>query len=379
MIIGVPKEIKTNENRIALVPGGAEALVGAGHTVYVERGGGEGSGFPDSSYEEAGAQILDDVDELWRRADMIMKVKEPIAVEYPRMRQDQVIFTYFHFAASEPLTRAVMDSGCVAIAYETVQLPTGELPLLTPMSEVAGRMSVLEGAKYLEKFFGGRGILLGGVPGVLPANVVILGGGIVGSNAALMAAGLGANVIILDVSLNRLRYLADVMPANVTTLYSNRYNILEQIRKADLVVGAVLLPGAKAPNLVRREDLKEMMPGSVIVDVAVDQGGCVETIKPTTHADPIYVVDEVIHYGVANMPGAVSRTSTLALTNATFPYALTLANKGWKTACLEDRALALGVNVVNGKVTYPGVAEAFELEYTPIEESLDIMAVETIG
>jgi alanine dehydrogenase len=379
MIIGVPKEIKTNENRIALVPGGAEALVGAGHTVYVERGGGEGSGFPDSSYEEAGAQILDDVDELWRRADMIMKVKEPIAVEYPRMRQDQVIFTYFHFAASEPLTRAVMDSGCVAIAYETVQLPTGELPLLTPMSEVAGRMSIQEGAKYLEKFFGGRGVLMGGVPGVQPAHVVILGGGIVGSNAALMAAGMGANVVILDVSLNRLRYLADVMPANVTTLYSNRYNILEQIRKADLVVGAVLLPGAKAPNLVRREDLKEMMPGSVIVDVAVDQGGCVETIKPTTHADPIYVVDEVIHYGVANMPGAVSRTSTLALTNATFPYALTLANKGWKTACLEDRALALGVNVVNGKVTYPGVAEAFEIEYTPIEESLDIMAVETIG
>jgi alanine dehydrogenase len=379
MIIGVPKEIKTNENRIALVPGGAEALVGAGHTVYVERGGGEGSGFPDSSYEEAGAQILDDVDELWRRADMIMKVKEPIAVEYPRMRQDQVIFTYFHFAASEPLTRAVMDSGCVAIAYETVQLPTGELPLLTPMSEVAGRMSIQEGAKYLEKFFGGRGVLMGGVPGVQPAHVVILGGGIVGSNAALMAAGMGANVVILDVSLNRLRYLADVMPANVTTLYSNRYNILEQIRKADLVVGAVLLPGAKAPNLVRREDLKEMMPGSVIVDVAVDQGGCVETIKPTTHADPIYVVDEVIHYGVANMPGAVSRTSTLGLTNATFPYALTLANKGWKTACLEDRALALGVNVVNGKVTYPGVAEAFEIEYTPIEESLDIMAVETIG
>jgi alanine dehydrogenase len=373
MIIGVPKEIKTNENRIALVPGGAEALVQAGHTVYVERGGGEGSGFPDSSYEAAGAQILDDVDELWQRADMIMKVKEPIKVEYPRMRKDQVIFTYFHFAASEELTRAVMKSGCIAIAYETVQLPTGELPLLTPMSEVAGRMSVLEGAKYLEKFFGGRGILLGGVPGVLPANVVILGGGIVGSNAALMAAGLGANVIILDVSLNRLRYLADVMPANVTTLYSNRYNILEQIRQADLVVGAVLLPGKKAPNLIRRADLSEMMPGSVIVDVAVDQGGCVETIKPTTHEDPIYVVDKVIHYGVANMPGAVSRTSTMALTNATFPYALTLANKGWIQACQDDRALALGVNVVDGRITYPGVAEAFSLEYTPVEETLDLV------
>jgi alanine dehydrogenase len=379
MIIGVPKEIKTNENRIALVPGGAEALVGAGHTVYVERGGGEGSGFPDSAYEAAGAQILDDVEELWRRADMIMKVKEPIAVEYPRMRQDQVIFTYFHFAASLELTQAVVDSGCIAIAYETVQLPTGELPLLTPMSEVAGRMSIQEGAKYLEKFFGGRGVLMGGVPGVQPAHVVILGGGIVGSNAALMAAGMGANVVILDVSLNRLRYLSDVMPANVTTIYSNRYNILEQIRKADLVVGAVLLPGAKAPNLVRREDLKEMMPGSVIVDVAVDQGGCVETIKATTHADPIYVVDEVIHYGVANMPGAVSRTSTLALTNATFPYALTLANKGWKTACIEDRALALGVNIADGKITYPGVAEAFDLEYVPVEESLDIMAFEAVG
>jgi alanine dehydrogenase len=371
MNIGVPKEIKTNENRIALVPGGAEALVQAGHTVYVERSGGEGSGFPDSAYEAAGAEILDSADEVWRRADMIMKVKEPIAVEYPRMRKDQVIFTYFHFAASEELTRAVMDSGCIAIAYETVQLPTGELPLLTPMSEVAGRMSVLEGAKYLEKFFGGRGMLLGGVPGVLPAHVVILGGGIVGSNAALMAAGLGANVVIMDVSLNRLRYLADVMPANVTTLYSNRYNILEQIRQADLVVGAVLLPGAKAPNLVRRADLREMKPGAVIVDVAVDQGGCVETIRPTTHADPIYVVDDVIHYGVANMPGAVSRTSTLALTNATFPYAMTLANKGWTQACQDDRALALGVNVVDGRVTYPGVAEAFGLEYTPIEECLE--------
>jgi alanine dehydrogenase len=301
---------------------------------------------------------------------MIMKVKEPIAVEWPRLRKDQVIFTYFHFAAAEDLTRAVMDSGAIAIAYETVQLPTGELPLLTPMSEVAGRMAIQEGAKYLEKYFGGRGMLLGGVPGVTPAKVVVIGGGIVGSNAARMAAGLGAKVVILDVSLNRLRYLADVMPANVTTLYSNRYNILEQISDADLVVGAVLLPGAKAPNLVRREDLKSMMDGSVIVDVAVDQGGCVETIKPTTHEDPIYVVDGVVHYAVANMPGAVSRTSTLALTNATFPYALTLANKGWKDACREDRALALGLNVIAGKVTYPGVAEAFGLDYTPIEKAL---------
>jgi alanine dehydrogenase len=370
MIIGVPKEIKTNENRVALVPGGAESLTHAGHTVFVEKGAGEGSGFPDSSYESAGAKILDTADEVWQRADMIMKVKEPIAVEWPRMRKDQVIFTYFHFAASEELTRAVMESGAVAIAYETVQLPTGELPLLTPMSEVAGRMSVLEGAKYLEKFFGGRGVLLGGVPGVMPGKVVVLGGGIVGSNAARMAAGLGARVVIMDVSLNRLRYLADVMPANVTTMYSNRYNILEQIKDADIVVGAVLLPGAKAPNLIRREDLKLMPPGSVVVDVAVDQGGCVETIKATTHEDPIYVVDGVIHYGVANMPGAVSRTSTLALTNATFPYALTLANKGWVAACRDDRALALGANVVGGKVTYPGVADAFGLDFTPVEQTL---------
>jgi alanine dehydrogenase len=370
MIIGVPKEIKANENRVALVPGGAEALTHAGHTVLLEQGAGVGSGFDDAAYIDVGARIVPAAQQVWDDADMIMKVKEPIKSEWPHMRAGQVIFTYFHFAASQELTDAVIQSGAVAIAYETVQLPTGELPLLTPMSEVAGRMSVLEGAKYLEKFFGGRGILVGGVPGVEPATVVILGGGIVGSNAARMAAGVGARVVILDVSLNRLRYLADVMPANVIPLYSNRRNILEQIEKADIVIGAVLLPGAKAPNLIRREDLKRMMPGSVIVDVAVDQGGCVETIRPTTHEDPIYVVDGVIHYGVANMPGAVSRTSTLALTNATFPYALTLANKGWADACRQDRALALGVNVVGGRVTYPGVAEAFGLEFTPIEEAL---------
>jgi len=370
MIIGVPKEIKTNENRVALVPGGAEALVRAGHAVLVERSAGEGSGFEDADYVNGGAEIVDAVDEVWARADMIMKVKEPIKAEWPRMRREQVIFTYFHFAADEALTRAVMDSGAVAIAYETVQLPTGELPLLTPMSEVAGRMAVQEGAKYLEKFFGGRGILVGGVPGVEPATVVVLGGGIVGSNAARMAAGLGAHVYILDVSLNRLRYLADVMPANVTTLHSNPYNVRAMLEKADILVGAVLLPGAKAPSLVRREDLKFMKPGSVIVDVAVDQGGCVETIKATTHEDPIYVVDGVIHYAVANMPGAVSRTSTLALTNATFPYAVALAAKGWKDACRQDRALALGVNVVAGQITYPGVAEAFNLSYTPVEEVL---------
>jgi alanine dehydrogenase len=370
MIIGVPKEIKANENRVALVPGGAEALVHVGHTVLVERNAGVGSGFEDANYTVFGAQIVDTAAEVWKRADMIMKVKEPIAPEWPHMRKDQVIFTYFHFAADEQLTRAVMESKAIAIAYETVQLPTGELPLLTPMSEVAGRMAVHEGAKYLEKYFGGRGILVGGVPGVEPANVLVIGGGIVGSNSARMAAGLGARTVILDLSLNRLRYLADVMPANVVPLYSNRSNLLEQLEKADIVVGAVLLPGAKAPKLVRREDLKRMKPGSVIVDVAVDQGGCVETIKPTTHEDPIYVVEGVIHYAVANMPGAVPRTSTLALTNATFPYALTLANKGWKDACRQDRALALGVNVVNGKVTYPGVAEAFGLDYTLVEKVL---------
>jgi alanine dehydrogenase len=368
MIIGVPKEIKSNENRVALVPGGALALTAAGHEVLVETGAGVGSGFEDEAYEAVGAKMVSDVEEVWSRASMIMKVKEPIEVEWPRLRENQVVFTYFHFAASEPLTRAVMKSGCIAVAYETVQLPNGELPLLTPMSEVAGRMAVQEGAKYLEKFFGGKGILVGGVPGVEPATVVVLGGGIVGINAAKMAAGMGARVVILDVSLNRLRYLSDVMPANVVPLYSNRANILEQIAKADIVVGAVLLPGAKAPNLIRREDLKQMQPGSVIVDVAVDQGGCVETIRATTHDDPIYVVDGVIHYGVANMPGAVSRTSTLALTNATFPYAMKLANADWKEACRADPALALGLNVVSGKVTYPGVAEAFGFECVSLDQ-----------
>jgi alanine dehydrogenase len=370
MIVGVPKEIKANENRIALVPAGAEALVSAGHDVVVEMGGGEGSGFADSAYEEVGARIEQDVDALWRAADMIMKVKEPIAVEYPRMRPDQVMFTYFHFAADQTLTQATLDSGVVAIAYETVQLPNGELPLLTPMSEVAGRMAVQEGAKYLEKTHGGLGLLLGGVPGVLPAEVVILGGGVVGTNAAKIAAGFGAHVTILDVDLNRLRYLADVMPANVDTYFSNRHNILEQIARADILVGAVLLPGAKAPSLVKREDLALMKDGSVIVDVAVDQGGCIETVKPTTHEDPIYVVDGVVHYCVANMPGAVPRTSTLALTNATFPYAMDLANKGWKQACEEDPTLALGVNAIGGKLTYAAVAEAFGFDSVPLAEMM---------
>lgn len=362
MIIGVPTEIKTNENRVALVPAGAETLVSDGHTVLVEKGAGLGSGFSNEAYSQVGATIVPAARDVWAKAEMILKVKEPIASEWPMMRAGQVLFTYFHFAASEELTQAVMKSKCVAIAYETVQLDSGELPLLTPMSEVAGRMAIQEGAKYLEKVSGGSGILLGGVPGVLPAEVCVIGGGIVGTHAARMAAGLGANVTLLDISLDRLRYLSDVMPANVHLLYSNRHNILEQITKADLVVGAVLLPGAKAPKLVRREDLKLMKPGSVIVDVAVDQGGCIETIKPTTHENPTYVVDGVVHYAVANMPGGVPRTSTLALTNATFPYARKLAKKGWKEACRGDKTLALGLNVVDGKVVYPGVAEAFGLE-----------------
>jgi len=362
MKIGVPKEIKTNENRIALVPAGAEALVGAGHEVTIETGAGLGSGFPDEAYASVGAKIAPDAATTWKNGEMIMKVKEPIEREWPHMRKGQTIFTYFHFAADEALTRAHMKSGAVCIAYETVELPTRELPLLTPMSEVAGRMAVQEGAKYLEKLYGGRGVLLGGVPGVAPAKVVILGGGIVGINAAKMAAGMGARVVILDISLERLRYLSDVMPANVSMLYSNRHNILDAITTADLVIGGVLITGAKAPRLVRREDLKLMRPGSVIVDVAIDQGGCVETIKATTHENPTYVVEGVIHYGVANMPGGVPRTSTLALTNATLPYAIQLANKGWKQALRDNLALRKGLNMYDGKVTYPGVAEAFGLE-----------------
>ena len=363
MKIGVPKEIKTNENRIALVPAGAESLISAGHTVLVEKGAGIGSGFGDDDYTSVGARIAPDAATVWKDSDMIMKVKEPIRLEWPHMRKGQLIFTYFHFAADQALTQAHLDSGATCIAYETVELPTRELPLLTPMSEVAGRMAVQEGAKYLEKLYGGRGVLLGGVPGVAPAKVVILGGGIVGINAAKMAAGMGAKVVILDISLERLRYLSDVMPANVQTIHSNRHNVLEQIETADLVVGGVLIPGAVAPKLIRREDLKRMQPGSVIVDVAIDQGGCVETIKATTHENPTYVVDGVIHYGVANMPGGVPRTSTLALTNATLPYAMQLANKGWKKALKDNPALLKGLNVTEGKVTYGGVAEAFGMKF----------------
>jgi alanine dehydrogenase len=364
MKIGVPKEIKTNENRVALVPAGAEALVSAGHEVFVETTAGEGSGFTDADYTAVGAKIMPDAASTWGAAELLLKVKEPIEKEWPHLRPNLTLFTYFHFAADEALTRAHLASGATCIAYETVELPTRELPLLTPMSEVAGRMAVQEGAKYLEKLYGGRGVLLGGVPGVAPAKVVILGGGVVGTNAAKMAAGLGAKVVILDLSLERLRYLSDVMPANVQLIHSNRHNVLEQISTADLVVGGVLIPGAKAPKLIRRDDLKRMRPGSVIVDVAVDQGGCVETIKATTHENPTYTVDGVIHYGVANMPGGVPRTSTLALTNATFPYVMQLANLGWKAALAKNGALLKGLNMSGGKTTYAAVAESFGLPFT---------------
>ena len=370
MVIGVPKEIKSNEDRIALLPVGAETFVKMGHTVLVEKNGGVGSGIEDDEYTRAGATIADTPEEIFEKADMIMKVKEPLAPEYSLLREGQVVFTYFHFAASEELTRAMMDAKIVAIAYETVQTADGQLPLLIPMSEVAGRMAIQQGAKYLEKRMGGRGILLGGVPGVEPARVVILGGGIVGTNAAKMAAGLGANVTILDIDLERLRYLDDIMPGNVSTVMSNSYNIRSAIAEADLLVGAVLIPGAKAPRLVTRDMLKLMKPCSVITDVAVDQGGCVETCKPTTHDEPTYVVEDVVHYCVANMPGAVPRTSTLALTNATFPYALEIVEKGYEEAIRTNPEIAAGVNIIDGKVTHPGVAEAFQLDYHPLEEVL---------
>ncbi len=371
MKIGIPKEIKTNENRVSLVPAGAEALVSAGHTVTVETGAGLGSGFSDAQYLTAGAQIAKDADAVWAAADLIVKVKEPIEQEWKRIRPGQVIFTYFHFAANEQLTRAHMASGAVCIAYETVELRSRELPLLTPMSEVAGRMAVQEGAKYLEELNGGRGILLGGVPGVPPAKVVILGAGVVGVNAAKIAAGMGASVVILDLSLEKLRYLSDVMPANVQLVFSNRHNLLDQIANADLVIGAVLIAGAVTPKLIHRKDLKAMRTGAVIVDVSVDQGGCVETMHPTTHEAPTFIVEGVVHYGVANMPGAVPITSTLALTNATLPYVLNLADKGYRRALRESPALLNGLNIINGKVTHRKVAEAFGLDYHPAESFLD--------
>jgi alanine dehydrogenase len=369
MIIGVPKEIKNNENRVAVTPAGVSEFVKHGHKVYVQSTAGLGSGFSDEEYTKAGANLLPTIEEVYGIAEMIVKVKEPIEQEYSLIRAGQLLFTYFHFASYEPLTHAMIKSGAICLAYETVEV-NRSLPLLIPMSEVAGRMSIQEGAKYLEKPMGGRGILLGGVPGVKPANVVVLGGGIVGTQAAKMAAGLGADVTIMDVSLNRLRQLDDIMPANVKTQYSNDYNIREAVKTADLVIGGVLIPGAKAPKLITKDMLSTMRPGSVIVDVAIDQGGCFETSKPTTHAEPTYVVDGVVHYCVANMPGAVPYTSTLALTNATLPYAVQLANKGWKQACSDNADLRLGLNVVEGKVVYEGVSEAFNLPYTPVNEVL---------
>jgi len=370
MIIGVPKEIKTNENRVALTPAGALELTKRGHKVYVQHNAGVNSGFEDSDYQDRGALMLPAIEDVYAIADMIIKVKEPIDVEYPLIKKGQLLFTYFHFASYEPLTLAMIKNGAVCLAYETVELPDRSLPLLVPMSEVAGRMAVQEGAKFLEKPEGGRGVLLGGVPGVAPAKVLVLGGGIVGAQAAKMAAGLGAQVTILDVNLNRMRYLEDIMPPNVITMYSNEVNIRELIRTHELIIGAVLIPGAKAPMLITRDMLKEMRPGTVLVDVAVDQGGCIETCRPTTHEDPIFVIDGVVHYCVANMPGAVPYTSTIALTNATLPYALKLADLGWQAACRQDPALKLGLNVVSGQVVYKGVADAFGLPLVNVDSML---------
>jgi alanine dehydrogenase len=366
MRIGVPKEVKPDEYRVGMMPVGAEALIKAGHSVMIEQGAGVSSGFPDEAYEKVGATIVPTADEVFA-ADMIVKVKEPQPVEIGRFRPGQIIFTYFHFAASTQLTQACMESEIVAIAYETIKDKRGGLPLLTPMSEIAGKMSIQEGAKYLEKPMLGRGILLGGVPGVPPADVVILGAGVVGVNAAKIAAGMGANVTLMDINLDRLRYLDDVMPANVTTVYSDLHTIREALTKADLVVGAVLIPGAKAPRLVTREHLKMMKNGAVIVDVAIDQGGCVETARPTTHQQPTYVVEGVVHYCVTNMPGAVGRTSTIALCNATLPYALRLANKGYEVAAAEDPGLGEGINLVGGRVVNSAVADSLNLRASPMK------------
>ena len=362
MIIGVPKEIKNNENRVSLTPAVARELVKHGHTVYVQHTAGENSGFPDDDYVSAGAKILPTIEDVYAIAEMIIKVKEPIKPEYKLVRKGQLLFTYFHFACDRELTDAMLASGATCLAYETVVDRHGALPLLVPMSEVAGRMSIQEGARFMEKPQGGRGVLMGGVPGVKPAKVLVLGGGVVGMNAALMAAGMGADVTLCDISLPRLRYLSEVMPRNVKTLFSSTHNIEQELPTTDLVIGAVLIPGAKAPHLISRDMLALMRPGTVMVDVAIDQGGCFETSHPTTHAEPIYTVDGVVHYCVANIPGAVPYTSTLALTNATLPYAIKLADMGWEKACRADAGLAAGLNVVDGKVTFPGVAEAFGME-----------------
>ena len=365
-VIGVPKETKADEYRVAMIPAGVEELTRSGHQVLIQKGAGLGSGIADDLYQENGAEMVQSPAELWQRADLIVKVKEPLTAEWPLLRAGQIVFTYFHFAADKALTDTVLQTGITAIAYETIRDDRGTLPLLTPMSEVAGRMSIQQGAKFLERPQEGRGILLGGVPGVLPANVVVLGGGVVGANAAKVAAGLGANVVILDINLDRLRYMDDIMPPNVTTLYSDRHNILACLTNADLLIGAVLIPGAKAPFLVKRADLKRLPRRAVIIDVAIDQGGCVETSRPTTHGKPVFIEEDVVHYCVTNMPGAVGRTSTYALTNVTLPYALQLANKGFEKAVSENKALAQGVNIRAGKVTNPAVAQTFQLPCYPV-------------
>src|SRR5438270_9522450 len=370
MIIGCPKEIKTREYRVGLVPGGVATLTGRGHQVLIEKGAGLGSGIPDAAYEAVGAKIVDKATEVWSRADMIVKVKEPIASEYGLMKEGQTIYTYFHLAADKPLTKALVDRKIAAVAYETIQTDDGQLPLLKPMSEVAGRMAVQVGAVQLEKEHGGKGILLSGVPGVRRGKVVILGGGVVGTNSAKLATGMGADTVILDVNLNRLAYLDDVFGSRITPVYSDPAQIQKYVREADLVIGGVLIPGAKAPKLVSEKLISEMKEGSVMVDVAVDQGGCIETCRPTTHDNPTYLVHGVVHYCVANMPAAVSQTSTFALTNATIGYALKLAGSGVVDAVKRDRALALGVNTYNGQCTYKAVAEAHDLEYVPLEKAL---------
>ena len=366
MKIGIPKEIKNNENRVGMTPAGVSELVKHGHTVYVQSTAGNGSGFPDEAYLNVGAQILPTIEDVYGIADMIVKVKEPIAPEYGLIRKGQLVFTYFHFACSRELTEAMIKSGGVCLAYETVQLDDGSLPLLTPMSEIAGRMATINGAHYLQKTKGGKGKLICGVPGVRPAKVVVIGGGIVGQAAARVAAGMGADVVITDISLPLLHDLSINMPANVNTLYSSNQNIINEIKDADIVIGAVLVPGDKAPKLITRDMLKTMEPGTVLVDVAIDQGGCFETSHPTTHSEPTYVVDGIVHYAVANIPGAVPNTSTMALTNATLKYAVALADKGWQQACRDDAALYKGLNVVEGKVVYKAVADVFGVPYKEI-------------
>ena len=367
MIVGIPKEIKNNENRVGMTPSGVAELVKRGHTIYVQHNAGEGSGFPDADYEGVGAKILPDIADVYAIAEMIVKVKEPIEPEYPLIKEGQLLFTYFHFASDKELTDAMLKSKAVCLAYETVELSDHSLPLLIPMSEVAGRMSIQEGMRFLEKPQLGKGILLGGVPGVKPAKVLIIGAGTVGTNAAIIAAGTGAEVTIVDINLKRLRYLADTLPKNVKTLYSSEHNIRTELPDTDLVIGSVLVPGDKTPHLINKDMLKLMKPGTVLVDVAIDQGGCFETSHATSHSDPVYVVDGIVHYAVANIPGAVPYTSTLALTNATLPYTIALANKGWQKACKDDAALAKGLNVVEGKVTYKAVADVWNLPFEPIE------------